>query len=392
MSRKTTFFIVLCAVILGIIIFLMSLMPKEPDWTPTYDTKDKIPFGLYVLDREAPKLFEGQEIKKFSITPYEYFDGQFDYGRNTYKAKGSFLAIKEQNTLDEQSAMELLYFAEHGNTVFLSMKDFPPVLLDTLNLQLSRGYFPQDSIKLDLKKNGGKDYWYSKGTGFTVFDSIENSAATVLGNQQMPVGSKPNFIRVGFGDGQFLLHTQPAVFSNYHLLKGDHYHYAESVLSYLPENNIYWHSGFRNISTSTLRFITSQPPLKSAMWIGIIGILIFMFFNAKRKQRIIPEVKPLKNTTVDFTKTIGNLYYQEGNHHTIIEKKIIYFLEFVRNEYLIDTYTLDEAFVEKLHLKSGKSYEDIQKALRLIQKHRHQFQSTEADVIEINKAIEKLRL
>lgn len=95
---------------------------------------------------------------------------------------------------------------------------------------------------------------------------------------------------------------------------------------------------------------------------------------------------------MDFTKTIGNLYYQEGDHHTIIEKKIIYFLEHIRNEYMIDTYTLDDAFIEKLQLKSGKSFEDIKKAVRLIQKHRHQFQSTEADVVEINKAIEKLRL
>jgi hypothetical protein len=217
----------------------------------------------------------------------------------------------------------------------------------------------------------------------------------VLGYQDASDKNQPNFIRIPFGEGQFLLHTQPAAFSNFHLLKNDHYQYAESILSYLPEGTIYWNSGLRdgkNISSSSFRYINSQPGLKWAFRIGLIAILIFIFFNAKRKQRIIPEITPLKNTTVDFTKTIGNLYYQEGNHHTIIEKKIIYFLEHIRNEYMIDTYALDEKFVEKLHLKSGKSFEDIQKAVSLIKKHRHQFQSTEADVIEINKAIEKLRL
>jgi hypothetical protein len=123
-----------------------------------------------------------------------------------------------------------------------------------------------------------------------------------------------------------------------------------------------------------------------------LSLLIFIIFNAKRKQRVVPEIPPLRNTSVDFAKTIGNLYYQEGNHHTIIEKQIIYFLEHVRNEYHIDTYTLDNAFIEKLHLKTGKSFEDIQKAVDLIKKHRHEFQSTEADVIAINKAIEKLRI
>jgi hypothetical protein len=59
---------------------------------------------------------------------------------------------------------------------------------------------------------------------------------------------------------------------------------------------------------------------------------------------------------------------------------------------LIDTYDLDDTFVEKLHLKTGKPVADIQHAIRLIKKYRYQFESTEEDVIEINKAIEKLRL
>ena len=52
-----------------------------------------------------------------------------------------------------------------------------------------------------------------------------------------------------------------------------------------------------------------------------------MIFNAKRRQRVVPIINPLPNTTLDFTKTIGNLYYQEGNHQNIVDKKIIYFLE-----------------------------------------------------------------
>ena len=91
-----------------------------------------------------------------------------------------------------------------------------------------------------------------------------------------------------------------------------------------------------------------------------------MIFNAKRRQRVIPIIKPLPNTTVDFTKTIGNLYYQEGNHQNLIDKKIIYFLERVRNEYLIDTAVLDENFIKKLHAKTGKDIKDIEHLVYLI--------------------------
>jgi hypothetical protein len=116
-----------------------------------------------------------------------------------------------------------------------------------------------------------------------------------------------------------------------------------------------------------------------------------MIFNAKRKQRVVPIIKPLTNTTVDFTKTIGNLYFQEGDHQNIIDKKIIYFLEKIRNEYLIETTTLDDNFIKKLQLKSGKKMEDIQNVVQLINYQKKSYhQSIEDDLIALNKAIEKI--
>jgi len=266
-------------------------------------------------------------------------------------------------------------------------------LLDTLQLKVPNEFYYKDSIALILNKPAAKPFYFSEGISFTTFDSLDNIEHRVLGYQQIDTLKSPNFIKVPVGSGSFILHTQPAAFSNLHLLKGDHYKYAEDVLSALPAGSIYWHTstGLAG-SDSPLRYILSQQALKWALYLALISMVIFMFFNAKRKQRIIREIEPVRNTTVDFAKTIGNLYFQEGDHHTIIEKKIIYFLEKVRRDYLIDTYSLDEAFVEKFHLKSGIDKADIEHTIQLIKRQRHQFQSTEADVIEINKAIEKLRL
>jgi hypothetical protein len=135
----------------------------------------------------------------------------------------------------------------------------------------------------------------------------------------------------------------------------------------------------------------SQPALKWAWYLFLIGLLIFIIFNAKRKQRIVPILKPLPNLTLDFTKTIGNLYYQEGDHDNIIDKKIIYFLERIRNEYLIDTTKLDDEFIKKLHHKSGKEVSDITELVFLINEHRKSYHgSLEEDLIRINNAIEKI--
>jgi len=385
---------------LAIIITIANALAPEPvDWRPTYSAKDKIPLGLYVLDNESPEIFKGDSVHKFWETPYEFLDKKYDYEASNYTIKGSFLKIEEENTLDPESVKELMNFADYGNTVVLSMKSFPPDLLDTLGIELDYQKIFIDSVQIGLVNDAPANrFWIKNGMGTAYFESLPgNDSVKVLGYQYSHGSGSPNFIEARFGQGRFLLHTQPAVFSNFYLLKDDFYTHTQRVLSSIPKGSVYWPNEYANKHTfenqgSSLRYIMSQPGLKWAWRLGIWGLVLFIIFNARRRQRIVPIIDPVRNTTIDFAKTIGNLYYQEGEHHTIIEKKIIYFLEHIRTEYLIDTALLDDAFVEKLHQKTGKPVEDIQRAVQLIKKFRHNFESTANDVVAINNAIEKLRL
>jgi len=398
MNRKLILYIGIVVIIAGLLIYDDASSATPIDWTPTYTTNAKTPLGLYVFDKEIPDLMQADTIEKFRITPYEFFDKKYDYDNEEYTVKGTFLAISEEDQIDGQSVTELLSFADYGNTVMLSMKRFPQQIIDTLKLNPESRFYG-DSIQFSLQKAPSKKYWFNEGIGVTYFDSltpqkIASDSIKILGYQEDNGKKLPNFIEVPFGNGRILLHTQPAVFSNFHLLKGNHYQYAQGVVSQIPRGTLFWQDGnaTSTMDDSPLTYILKQPALKAAYYLGLLGLFIFIFFNAKRKQRIIPEIEPLRNTTIDFAKTIGNLYFMEGDHHTIVEKKIIYFLEQVRTEYLIDTYTLDDAFAEKLHLKTGKPIEEIQTAINLIKKHRHNFATTEADVAAVNNAIENLRI
>lgn len=396
-NKTLIVFIALAVIILGLLVYNEATKPEPIDWRPTYTSKDKIPFGLYVFEHEAKNLFKGDTIEKFRKTPYQFFDDLYDYDKEDYKKTGTFISISEGGQLDDESVKELLSFASYGNAVFITAKYFPGKILDTLKIQTNENEFRIDSIQLSLQNKPTKKYWLDKGFSQVYFDKlVPNDTLKVLGNQEALGKKYPNYIAAKFGRGTVMLHTQPAVFTNYHLLKNNHYQYTEKLTEHIQPGNIFWQNGSERVgpgeSDSKLSYIMQQPALRAAWRLGLIGLVFFIFFNARRKQRVIPEIAPMRNTTVDFAKTIGNLYYQEGNHHTIIEKKVIYFLEKIRTEYLIDTYSLDDDFIEKLQLKTGKPFEDIQKAIRLIKKNRHELQSTEADVIAINKAIEKLSL
>jgi len=400
MSKSIKIYIAVLILVFAIILIADHNKQKPIDWRPTYSVNDKIPFGLYVFDKEINGILKTQKIERVSaVTPYEFLDSKYipDTTSGKYKIKGTFLNISEYGDIDDQSITELCYFVSHGNSAFLSMKTFPKSLLDSLKIEINTS-FPNEKISsvwMANKTLNSKKYSINKEEiGNNYFSKIDTLMTTVLGYQGNQKKKQINYIKVPYINGYFYLHTQPVAFTNYNLLKKDHYQYAESVLSYIPKGNIYWYTKGQNnesISDSPLRYIMSQPALKWAWYLFLIGILIFIIFNAKRKQRIVPILKPLPNLTLDFTKTIGNLYYQEGDHDNIIDKKIIYFLEKIRNEYLIDTTILDDEFIKKLHHKSGKEENDIRELVFLINEHRKSYHgSLEEDLIRINNAIEKV--
>lgn len=398
MDKNIKIYIAVLLFILTLILVIDRDQPKPIDWRPTYAVNDKIPYGLFVLDREIGGLFKNQKIERIStVTPYEFLDSKYDEDTlvKNYKIKGTFVNISEENTIDDQSIKEIFYFVSHGNNAFLSMKDLPKYLLDTLKIELKSDFLNTGNTQVWLANKSLKTKKYRFAQQSEIyFSKIDTLNTTVLGYQGTDKRKHINYIKVPYRNGYFYLHTQPVAFTNYNLLKADYYQYAENILSYLPKAPIFWYTkglSDESVSSSPLRYILSQPGLKWAWYFFLFGMLIFIIFNAKRKQRVVPILKPLPNSTVDFTKTIGNLYYQEGDHRNIIDKKIIYFLEKIRTEYLLDTTKLDDVFIEKLHHKTGKDKTDIQDLVFLINEHRKSYYgSLEDDLIKINNAIEKI--
>lgn len=399
MNRTIRLYIVFLVLLLVAIVLIDANRPKPLDWTPTFGIKDRIPYGLYIFDQEFSKLKINDTIEKTTQTAYEFLDSNTYYVDDslyTDKTDGTILSIEEYSSIDDESVNELFDYVGRGNSVFLSTLAFPDKLRDSLHFELNSEMPEKEGLNLSMANAnlGTQKYNFINGVGSVYFNQIDTLKTTVLGYQSSAKSKKINFIKVPYQSGYFYLHCQPIAFTNYHLLKDNHYQYTEKVASYLPKGKIIWlvkgQTG-EYISDSPLRYILSQPALRYGWYIFIIGMLTFMIFNAKRRQRIVPIKKPLTNTTVDFTKTIGNLYYQEGDHQNIIDKKIIYFLEKIRNDYLIETTTLDETFIKKLHLKSGKNIDDIQNVVRLINYQRQSYhQSIEEDLLEINNAIEKI--
>ncbi len=378
-------------ILLIVALFIIeSSIPKPIDWSPTFNETHKKPFGTFVLHSELQNLFPGSSNEDVFKTPYE----KLSYENNCHNT--TYLFIDGDNSLDTESIDQLLNFVYEGNKVFISACSMPYYLLDTLDVSIKEQHdydLNNDSIKKPLYFSNKKlttKYEFDFGFSRSYFRKYNTKTTQALGFHSFDNEEYVNYIKVNYGKGNFFLHTQPFAFTNYHLLKDNHAGYVSDVFSYLDNETILWDSKINSgeEGTGNLDFILREPSLRFAWRLALTGILIFVFFMARRRQRIVPVIEKLPNTSVDFVKTIGNLYYQEGMAKDIVTKKITFFLERIRNTYLIDTSVLNDDFKKRLQQKTGVPDKDINKLINYIVFLNNMTEINEVHLIDLNKLID----
>ena len=391
-----------------IILFFLSVgflltSCKETDWRENFRERSTEPFGTYIIQNEIETLFKDQEVEVLQKHIDDYFiDIYYDYGADF----ANYICIKPAAyRLGKDSSNKLLEFVASGNDVFLSLYYFNDTFEETLGFttkNLDDEAYSNEELKalkgtLRLESSTFKktDFTFSRNLRRNYISEYNKENTTILGTQKVNDTVRPNFIKVKYEKGNVFLHTQPIAFTNYFLLSGNQ-EYVENVFSYLPNRTVIWDpqiraSKFRGNNdddTSALSFFMQHPSLKWSLYVGFFGLLLFMFLNARRKQRAIPEVKQLKNSTQDFTHTIANLYLKEENHKNIVSKKITYFLERIRTKYHLETQNLNSSFVEKLAAKSGNTVQSTNYLINTIISLNNKSMCTQDELIRLNTLIE----
>ncbi len=382
------------AVLIGIIVTEI-VRPKPLNWKPSYTSSDKIPFGCYVLFHELPHLFPGQKIHSSNESLYNILTQ-----RDTTKTS-SYVLVNDVLDLDKQEAHKLLQYVYDGNDTFIAASNFGTYLEDTLNLEIKTHYsIKEDSVLVHLANNSfpKQNYPLKRGAYNTHFSSVDTLKSTVLGHitfnsDRGTLLSGPekkteaaNFVKVKFGKGHFYLNTTPQAFTNYYLLRGNK-DYVANTLSYLKDVDVYWDNykkSGRIVINSPMRFILNQASLRWAYYLGMIGLLIFIIFKAKREQRIIPVITPLENSSIEFAKTVGGLYYEHRDLTDLIFKKIIFFLEHMRSNYHLNTETINEKTAMDLAARSDKPLSQVKDLLDYIVYLKNKEQHSEQDVLQLN--------
>jgi len=389
MTRKSWIFVIITVGLFILLVILEGTRKKPVNWRYSYSGNDKIPYGTYVLKDVLKSIYPD---KKF----IDNSEGLFLYSRYNHSPENSvFIFITKFFTLDKIDLNELIEFARNGNDIFISAEQFSENIADTFKIksgynwrrtvdtnEYTHVYFTNPALV--------NDSGYRIHTDFAEFSfaSFDTSKTTVLGTDG---NENANFIKIPLGQGNIIINTTPLLFTNYNILYGN-YRYPFTALSYLQGNTIVWDEYYKPNKpevSSPMRFILSQPSLKAAYYLLLIAIFLYIIFEGKRKQRVIPVIQPPRNMSLEFANTLGQLYFNSGNNRDIALKKYSYFCDYLRNKYYIKNISEDPEFFKSLAERSGVSVEVISYIFKYARIINDQTWIRDIDLIDFNSKVEE---
>ena len=391
---------------------------KKINWAVTLQPQDKNPYGAYLCYHTLDKYFPGAHIETL---PKQFkYDNIDDKMMNGDDSSSLLILTGIQFYLTESELNKLIAFAKKGNEVMIfsniidskienrfGFENFPvasvlnPIsainpgkvnenilclnapdsTLYGYNGRTIQGYFSFQN-HIDTNKQGS-NLKYDKLSDNTYSDTekyvsdtigIVNSKNTNNLFQQADIPKvAPNLIRYKVGEGHISFHAAPLVLSNYFLLQGNNINYLDGIWQSVPNNinRIYWNSyEKRYLEYHSILYMLQFPAIRWAFWLAVLGLLFYVIFEGKRRQRIVPIINPVENSSVSFVETIGRLYYNKGNQQNLAEKMVLHFLEWVRNTYNLNTNELNEQFILQLSKRSGQPENMVRNLLEMIHEVR----------------------
>jgi hypothetical protein len=377
-------YISLAAALILVYLIAQYNKPAPVNWAPSFYYNDKIPFGTYITYHRLNDIFPEANVVKTNTSLYKAF-------HDSSITQGNYLIIAKACTINKYDFNELVKFIKPGNSVFISSLTLNGFITDTLKLSLSYEYKKDNSnLLLNNKAFSQNKYKFRSDVSNQYFSEFDTAKATVLGTNTY---GHNTFLRFTFGKGNLYICANPGVFSNYGLLYGDGAQYSANALSYLPATKTLYWDEFQNgdipADDSPLRVFFNNPSLQWSYYLSLFSLVVFVLFEIKRRQRIIPVIEPLNNSTLDFVNVVGQVYYEKRNNANIANKKILYFLTHLRDEYQLKTNILDKEFAEKLSGKLGIESNFADHLISYIKYISVQDNVNDRELIELNQLIEK---
>ncbi|WP_340198930.1 DUF4350 domain-containing protein [Ascidiimonas sp. W6] len=394
MGKEGKIYIIITVVLIGLLVFIEYTKPKEISWFPSYSKNHTIPLGMKVLHTEMKSIFKDR-FEDTSIAPYSFLKEQYP--------EGTYFFVNETVKFGKEELNSLLAWVAEGNQLFIASSSYEKRLLDTLNLKTD--YITDlgtltSSYKLSLMNETFKNQktaFFDRNMTIPFFKNGDSLQTTAIGTIKLEGEAKNyvNVIKQPFGKGELILSLFPESLSNYFILKSPNEEYVSGLLSYLTSSKtIYFDNHYKTGSkyySSPMYVFLNNKALKWAYYLVLIATFFYIIFEGRRKQRSIPIMEPLKNQTLDFVRTIANMYYEKNDHRDIASYKINHFLAFIRNQQSASVSELNTRQIKDIASRNGKNFEETKKLFDFIKTIQHKISISKEELMNLNQMIEDFK-
>ena len=168
--------------------------------------------------------------------------------------------------------------------------------------------------------------------------------------------NQPLVQRLKLGEGTVTLHPNTWLLNNISFADADFPRYFNMIFGPLNSESIILTNDY-NIGDvyegrpSKLQYILDNDGLSHAYWTLIILGLIYLFFQSKRVVRPVRVLLDEENTSVDFSRTISEVYLHHNDNLSIAKMMRDHFYHHVDTHYYIDR--SHNQWINRLVMKSG---------------------------------------
>lgn len=405
-------------------------LPKKFVWSPTFSHVDKQPLGCFVfdsilsqslpngyhvtkktffqLDQEHAKekisvlmVVNQQDLKQLDV---KYLcniarrggkvmvvaSSSFDDGRNA-----DTVVVDELERTFKVRIEDGMFFSLRG--ILAGLKAHDNDMYDTIYWNNRETMYAAQSYRMFYNMVGGtlfvdsvpkvKRLAYTLSTAgydykhdslyvgdFTRFDTIVDKKERIERIDTFAIKKVPAAVSVPYGKGEVIFVSSPLLFTNYGMLEGNTFVYIFRLMSYLADLPVYRTEAYVKTDAmlvaeqSPFREFIKRPPLRWALYLALLGVVLFMIFTARRRQRVIPIMSKPANRSLEFIQLIGTLYYQRKDHVDLVRKKFKLFAEELRKTAGVDISDVNTDDREYLLLaeKTGMNSDRLKKVIRQI--------------------------
>lgn len=405
-------------------------LPKKFVWSPTFSHVDKQPLGCFVFDsvltQSLPNGYHvtkktffqlDQEHTKEKISVLMVVDQQdlkqldVKYLCNIARRGGKVMVVASSSFDDGRNADTVvvdelertfkvkiedgLYFSLRG--ILAGLKAHDNDMYDTIYWNNRETMYAAQSYRMFYNMVGGtlfvdsvpkvKRLAYTLSTAgydyrhdslyvgdFTRFDTIVDEKERIERIDTFAIKKIPTAVSVPYGKGEVIFVSSPLLFTNYGMLEGNTSVYIFRLMSYLADLPVYRTEAYVKTDAmlvaeqSPFREFIKRTPLRWALYLALLGVVLFMIFTARRRQRVIPIISKPANRSLEFIQLIGTLYYQRKDHVDLVRKKFKLFAEELRKTAGVDISDVNTDDREYLLLaeKTGMNSDRLKKVIRQI--------------------------